>query len=314
MSKKVCFATPTITKPHPKMLDSMEAEVPFMQKAGLEEVWVWEVGHAYVSYARTALLRKALRWFGEDDGCIVYVDHDVEWRPGDLTRLATTPGDVVAGTYRLKSPQEEYMGRLDKLENDPIPAVNHFGCLPAFLVPAGFLKITRNAVEQIVRHYPHLNFSRDQKDGDHFYDLFNHGVINNTWFGEDYAFSLRWKLMKNPIWLVPDLQIDHWGKDAEGRPKSYKGNFAEYLAKEENREAEIRKGQIQYVTDNVTAAEGIAISGNDGPLVSTSRQVEDAKGTENPDGSFMDRGVYVPSDSAFAGNGAGRGDPVSAGV
>lgn len=257
MSKKVCFATPTITKPHPKMLDAMEAEVSFMQKAGLEEVWVWEVGHAYVSYARAALLRKALRWFGEADGCIVYVDHDVEWRPGDLTRLAQTPGDVVAGTYRLKSPQEEYMGRLDKLEGAPIPPLNSHGCLSAFLVPAGFLKITRNAIEQFVRKYPELNFSRDHENGDHHYDVFNHGVINNTWFGEDYAFSLRWKLLQNPIWLIPDLQIDHWGKDSEGNPKVYKGNYADFLKSEENLKAEVKKGQIQYIGDNVVAAEGV---------------------------------------------------------
>jgi hypothetical protein len=243
---KVCFATPTPAKPFIEMNDSAIAEVPFMREAGLEdEPWLWEVGSAYVSYARALLIQKAFRIWKDDDGCIVFIDHDLSWKPGELTKLVQTPGDVVAGTYRFKSPDEEYMGRLDKAEGAPIPELNKYQCLPASLVPAGFLKITRTAIEIFIRKYSNLNFSRDLPNQDFCYDLFSHGTINNTWFGEDYAFCLRWRALGLPIWLRPDLDITHHGRNLDGEAFSFPGNYWRFLNSPEGQVLERPKGSIQ---------------------------------------------------------------------
>ena len=223
---KVCFCIPTIVEPYPEMLDALERSIPLVKAAGWEEMSAWEVGHAYVSYARALLLRKALNW-GTD--WIVFLDHDLAWRPAALLDLLNTKGDVVAGTYRLKSPKEEYMGRLAMKPDGTPKQIRSDGCLLFNLVPAGFLKISANAVEQFMERHPQLDFSRPGEATQNHFDLFNHGVIDKVWWGEDYAFSLRWRSMGNPIWVIPNLDFWHYGTKPGGTRKCYPGNYHKWL-------------------------------------------------------------------------------------
>jgi hypothetical protein len=150
---------------------------------------------------------------------IVFIDHDLSWRPNDLLKLVETEGDVVAGTYRFKREPEEYMGRiLTNSEGRPIQRSD--GCISAFAVPAGFLKITTKGLNTFIEHYPELCYG--ERHSPHV-DLFNHGAHKHMWYGEDYAFCRNWIDTKNPIWLVPDLTLTHHGD------KEYRGNYHEYL-------------------------------------------------------------------------------------
>jgi hypothetical protein len=58
-------------------------------------------------------------------------------------------------------------------------------------------------------------------------DLFNHGVHDRIWWGEDYSFARRWKEKCGDIWLMPDLSIDHHAKD-----KVYEGNLHQFLLRQ----------------------------------------------------------------------------------
>lgn len=154
---------------------------------------------------------------------IVFIDHDLSWRPQDLLRLIETEGDVVSGTYRYKKEPEEYMGRLIP---DPQgkPIVRDDGCIKAFCVPAGFLKITRKAVNRFIEAYPELTYG--EKCNPHV-DLFNHGAHKGVWYGEDYAFSRNWIDIGGEIWVIPDLQLDH-----HTTTEAYPGNFHEFLLRQ----------------------------------------------------------------------------------
>lgn len=227
---KVRFLIPVYRRPQPEFISSLEASIPVIKEAGWEEGSAWEIGHAYVSYARSLLLKKAL---ADDPDYVVYLDDDVSHEPGDLLRLLETPGDIVGGTYRFKSPQEEYMGKLNKADGSPVPALAPNGCYPAFFLPAGFLKISRGALEIMIETYPGLDFSRPTPEGKDCYDLFNHGVLKvgeeKTWFGEDYAFSLRAQFAKLKLWLLPDLSLGHHGVNIDGQRFDYMGNFQKFL-------------------------------------------------------------------------------------
>ena len=206
----------------------MNASIPLVREAGYEEGAALEHGCAYVSYARSQLLSRALQW-GAD--WIFFIDHDLSWEPGALLKVLQAPGDVVAGTYRFKSEDEEYMGS-PWFEKDGKVLIRRDGMISMLKVPAGFLKISRTAVERILERYPQLDFSRPDKP--YMYDIFNHGVIAKTWFGEDYAFCLRWKMMKQTIWCVPDLDITHHGKNSDGEAFAFPGNYHKWLKSQEN--------------------------------------------------------------------------------
>lgn len=218
---KIVIGVPTLTKPHDATLKAIEEAIPALDRAGIVHSLVAEIGCPYISCARAILLRKA---FEADTDAIVFLDHDVSFRPEDLVKLIEAPGDVVAGTYRFKKVEEEYMGALVDVE-DHRPIVREDGCIKADRVPAGFLKITRTAVETFKRCFPRLVFK--DRDGCESVDLFNHGAHDGLWYGEDYAFCRNWVSIGGEIWLVPDLNIDHHHGDV-----AYRGNFHEFMLRQ----------------------------------------------------------------------------------
>jgi hypothetical protein len=217
---KVVFATPSLAGPTAPYIAALEKSIPVIVGAGWEEAYVQEVGCPYISHARANMTRKAL-----DAGAdvIVYLDYDLSWDPSDLLTLLEAPGDVVAGTYRFKKAEEEYMGAIF---SDPfgLPLTRPDGCIKAARVPAGFLKVTRDGINRFMGAYPELLY------GPHYspsVDLFNHGAHRGTWWGEDYAFCRRWTDCGGEIWLAPNLNIAHHAAD-----KAYPGNYHEFLMRQ----------------------------------------------------------------------------------
>lgn len=218
--KKVIFCIPTITRPYQVCLDSLAASLPLIQEAGWDEGMANSIGCPYISRARATMLRKAQ---DAQADVIVFIDHDLSWKPKDLLTLIETPGDVVAGTYRFKQEPEEYMGSLIP-DIHQRPQVRSDGALLAHSIPAGFLKITREAVAKFMFHFPELQYI---EEGTLTVDLFNHGVHKGVWYGEDYAFARNWNERCGQIWIVPDLDITHHLGD-----KPFPGNFHRYLLRQ----------------------------------------------------------------------------------
>jgi glycosyltransferase involved in cell wall biosynthesis len=224
---KVVFCIPTIIKPYRQTVAALEASVPLLDAAGIEHAAVSEVGNPYISCARATMLRKAMDAKAD---VVVFIDHDVSWKPEDLLTLIQTEGDVCAGTYRFKKQDEEYMGTLYS-GDDLRPIVRESdGALKAEWVPAGFLKVTKECVDKFMRACPNLVYGRAYHP---HIDLFNHGAHNGLWYGEDYAFSRNWHDCGGDIWLVPDLDITHHGRhpqdDGSVIEKDYPGNFREFM-------------------------------------------------------------------------------------
>lgn len=217
---RVIFCIPTITKPYQQCLDSLEASLPLIEAAGWDHGMANSIGSPYISHARATMLRKAQDARAD---AIVFIDHDLSWEPQDLLALLQAPGDVVAGTYRFKHEPEEYMGKI--LPGiDGTPQVRSDGALLAHCVPAGFLKITRGGLAKFMFHYPQLQYIEEDTLT---VDLFNHGVHNGVWYGEDYAFSRNWNEKCGQIWVLPDLNITHHTKDT-----AYPGNLHRYLLRQ----------------------------------------------------------------------------------
>ena len=221
MTKKVVLCVPTLTRPHQATIESIKNSVPLLESAGYEHYMVSEIGCPYISAARSTMLRKALDVKAD---IIVFIDHDVSWKPSDLLKLIETDGDVVAGLYRFKySDKIEYMGVLDDDANGK-PKVREDGAIKADRVPAGFLKITRNCVNRFMQAYPHLMYGEASNPS---VDIFNHGAHKGAWWGEDYSFSRNWIDAGGDIWIVPDLDLNHHSKD-----EVFEGNYHEFLLRQ----------------------------------------------------------------------------------
>lgn len=217
---KVIFATPSLNGPTKPYIEALEQSVPLIVGAGWDEGYAQEVGCPYISAARATMTKKAL-----DAGAdvIIYLDYDLSWRPEDLLTLLETPGDVVAGTYRFKQDEERYMGTVFS-DDTGRPKLRADGCIYADRIPAGFLKVTRAAIDKFMLAYPHLCYGPPDSQS---VDLFNHGAHKGVWWGEDYAFSRNWIDAGGEIVIVPNLNITHHSSD-----KAYPGNFHEFLLRQ----------------------------------------------------------------------------------
>lgn len=218
---KVVLCVPTMTRPYQQTLDAIAGSVEVLDSAGYEHYMVTEIGCPYISAARATMLRKALDIKAD---VIVFIDHDVSWKPQDLIKLIQAEGDVVAGLYRFKKDgPEHYMGVLDDNADGSVK-LRGDGCIKATLVPAGFLKVTRNAVNRFMQAYPHLVYGEASSPS---VDLFNHGAHKGAWWGEDYSFCRNWTDAGGDIWIVPDVSLTHHSAD-----KDYPGNYHEFLLKQ----------------------------------------------------------------------------------
>lgn len=221
--KKVIFGIP-IPKgqaPHPQTVQSLKDSLPAVEAAGWEHGYTQTTGNPYISGARAEITRRALD-AGAD--AIFYIDYDVSWRPEDMVKVLLTEGDVVGGTYRCKTDERDdilYMGAWDCAEDGkPLGRMSDFA-LKAKVVPAGFLRVTTAAIDHFMRCYPDLCYGPQYSLS---IDLFHHGAHKGLWWGEDYAFCRNYIDCGGEVWLVPNLNIDHWQGDF-----AYRGNLHEYL-------------------------------------------------------------------------------------
>jgi len=214
---KVVLCVPTLTRPYQQTLNSIAGSIAALDSANIEHFMVSEVGCPYISAARSTMLRKALDAKAD---VIVFIDHDVSWKPQDLVTLIQTEGDVVAGLYRFKKNEELYMGVICDGEN-ALPITRPDGSIAATRVPAGFLKITKEAVNRFMTAYPDLMYGPKYAPS---IDLFHHGAHKGAWWGEDYAFSRNWIDCGGEIWVAPNLDLSHHSSE-----KEYKGNFHQFL-------------------------------------------------------------------------------------
>jgi glycosyltransferase involved in cell wall biosynthesis len=217
MTKKVVFCIPTLKRPFQCMLDSLKASIQAIEADGWDHAMVSEVGCPYISAARSTMLRKALDAKAD---VIVFIDHDLSWENDALLKLINTEGAVVSGTYRFKKDDEEYMGVINDDVNY-LPITRSDGCISGYRIPAGFLKITKEAVDRFMTEYPDLCYGPKYNLS---VDLFNHGAHKGKWWGEDYSFSRNWIDKCGEIWIVPDLDLHHHTEE-----KVYKGNFHKFL-------------------------------------------------------------------------------------
>jgi hypothetical protein len=218
---KVVFCTPTREKPHAAYVAAMKACLPLLEANGIKHSIALEVGCPYISSAMATNVRKALDSMPD---ALILLDDDMSWTPEGMLKLIECERDVVAGTYRFKKDEVEYMGCLNTLQDGtPQGSMGKAGALiDAKWLPTGFMKITPNAIGKFMKAYPELNCGPAYHPTP---DLFNHGAHEGVWYGQDYAFCRNYAEIGEKVWLMPDLDLTHNGWDG----KVYPGNYHEYL-------------------------------------------------------------------------------------
>lgn len=208
----------------PAFVRSLIVTIKGLKESGYECYAGTVYGDSFVQRARAKLVQQFLK---TDCDTMLFFDDDGEWGLDALLKLINTPGDVVAGVYRLKvEPSVIKYPHGICLDRDNLPIVRDDGCIKAWGVSMGFTKIKRQVFEKLIKAYPEKEYYsvKDGKPNDYYWDLFPQGVYDHRWLGEDYAFCRLWTNIGGKIWVIPDIDFIHHSQN-----DAYPGNYHEYL-------------------------------------------------------------------------------------
>lgn len=205
----VCVGIPTIDgKLHANLVDSLLADTLLGDRQGVHYLVKSEMGCSLIGAARNMLVK----WFmGTTADAMIFVDSDISWTGGDLTKLAKRPEDVVGGTYRAKQDDVKFHVR-----GVPEPVGD---LLKVDGLPGGFIKITRNAIERMTNAEP---YETDQ--GEAMRNWFPTHVVDGSLWGEDYGFCRLWRDTGGEVFLDPSLRLRH-----HDGFRAYTGDVADWI-------------------------------------------------------------------------------------
>lgn len=196
-------------------------------------------GCSSIVSARNKLFDEFLR--DQDSEVMVFLDSDISWgAPGDLLKIAMSPGDVVGAAYRYKRDEIKYcvnsIGVADDTGSVKVEP-NDWGGVEVGALGTGFLKISKKALYIIMEKFPNRWSSErlrstsklGKSDGSKedieagvaeienlkdtvFYAFCDMGYCpeDGIVWGEDYKFCDLAKKAGLKIHAVPEIEISHW--------------------------------------------------------------------------------------------------------
>ncbi len=150
---------------------------------------------------------------------LFFLDSDIVFDPGSITKLCHYPVDLVGGCYRLKQEEELYpMGWLNK----PNLQADEYGLLEVSSLPGGFMSISRNVFETMKMAYPNRGFDHMGHRMNAFFEM---KFANGNLQGEDGGFCLDWLNAGGKVFLDPEIGLTH----LNFMPTPYAGHIGNWL-------------------------------------------------------------------------------------
>jgi hypothetical protein len=170
-------------------------------------------GCSIVSRARNILVKQFL-----DSDCtdMLFVDADVVINTDAVLRLmaVSTGKDVVAGTYPSRTTSKKIFSGL-YLDENKMPVMDENGLLKARMAATGFMLIRRHVITTLVERHPEWAYGADaMQPGRVEHALFDVGVVDNAYIGEDIMFCQRAIAEGFTVYIDPEISLPHIGSHA----------------------------------------------------------------------------------------------------
>lgn len=178
-------------------------------------------GDSLLPHARNALVAKFLTTDCTD---LVFVDSDISWEPGSLSRLLSHDVDFVAGAYRHKKEDETYP--VNWLQTPPEQWTDEAtGLIRVADVPMGFARIRKAAVQKMADAYSMRAYRHPSAPELDCRALFEIEYRPGGLYGEDFVFCGRWRDLGGTVFLDPELSLTHHGHG------DFKGHIGDWIRK-----------------------------------------------------------------------------------
>lgn len=177
---------------------------------------MYYTGGSILPLARNAILSE---FFASDFDDLVFIDSDQGWEPGAVCKIVSHPVDLVGGAVRLKKDEEQYAVAW---KNEKELWADKNGLIEVDGLGTGFLRISRKAATDLIAAHHHLSYSDGTTLGN-AWALFDSGLENGRYYGEDMWFCKLAKKAGFKIYLDPEIKFTHVGI------KSYTGTIGKWL-------------------------------------------------------------------------------------
>lgn len=210
--KKVLVATPCYDgKVDVWYATSIINTVRLAQDSGVFVHPVFMSYDALIQRARNDLFRLAVEGDYDD---MIFIDSDMEWDPRWILELLGRAEDVVGGTCRKKTDEQEiYVVKTRNLTKEN-------GLIKVEALGTGFVKISKKAFMALWETSP-----RYQNEGRESRMVCDVQIIDGQLHSEDTVMFSKLRGMNFDIWLAPHMTCNHIGT------KKFQGNFENYLSR-----------------------------------------------------------------------------------
>ena len=184
-----------------------------LQRAGWRSPQIdFEIGNSLIADARNKLVA---RFLASDCSDLVFIDSDLSWSADDLLKLASVDTPFVAGVYQRKSRAKidfaVKFGAAIAMDAQRLIAVDRVG--------TGFMRLRRDCLEKMVAAHPALRLKHPTNaDERHFYALFDTGIVDGEFVGEDFLFCDRWRALGGQVLIDPAMNFGHHGAATYDEP------------------------------------------------------------------------------------------------
>jgi hypothetical protein len=174
-------------------------------RKGWEFSIVLREGDSMVARGRNVLVSKFLE--DPKNTHLFLIDCDLEFSAEDFIRLCEAPVDLVGGAYPYKDGSGQFPLRWpeDGLFEEQ-------GLWEVMAITPGFMRISRNCLEKMVRRLPHLEYKEKALGADgKAWMLFDNACRPTGVYDEGYVFCEKWAQCGGKTYLDPECKITHIG-------------------------------------------------------------------------------------------------------
>lgn len=198
-------------------VDSLLNTLAQSDQYGVEVYPLFMCYDSLVQRARNDLFKAA---YDAKMDMLIFIDGDIGWNPKDFFKLAKSNKDIIGGSYRKKSDNEELyvVKALDEKDKSLDLTIDKDGLMEVAGLGCGFIKISKKAIESL------WNSSKKYKSekGDSRM-VFEVVCEENDLISEDIYMCKKWRELGGKVYLDTHITCAHTGV------KTYTGDVNTWL-------------------------------------------------------------------------------------
>lgn len=228
-SRSVLICTPIARDPVWQYTVSLLKTIRTLDALGIKCDATFVIGNSNLPKARNELLAE---FRASEYTDTLLIDDDMGWSADAVVRLLASPHPIIAGVgrKRCKAPNSDpevwavrwFPGEIEQDENGAISVPG---------VGAAFMKVSREALEQMIAAYPELKRNAPKRltglAAQSYYRMFEFHDDGTEESGEDMAFCDRWRALGGKVWIDPEIELTHVGSHG------FTGKVSEILTEKE---------------------------------------------------------------------------------